>query len=493
MSTHHEVVIIGAGISGIAAAIMLKQAGVEDVLILEKTNGYGGTWRANTYPGCACDVPSGLYSYSFAPNPRWSRVYGTQPEILAYIDGVARDHGLVPLTQFGTEVTEARWDRDMRLWHIRTPAGTYSARFLVAAAGPWDEPKIPAIPGLDSFDGEIFHSARWDHDYDLTGKRVAVIGSGASAVQFVPHLQHRVAQLHLFQRTAHWVLPKPDRRVGAAAMWALEHFAAARRAQRAGEHALMETIGAAFHHPRPLMQLLQAIARRHLRRSVPDPQLRATLTPRYLLGCKRILFSNNYLQSLTRDNVVVHAAAVDAVQGSTIVGSDGSRCEADALILGTGFHILDMPVANLIHGADGHSLAQRWAGSPEAYLGTCVAGFPNAFLILGPSLGSGHTSAFTVAETQVALIVEAITAARRQGWTSLDARPEAMAAYVDAVQAALPGTAYNAATCNSYYLDANGRNSFSWPWSTRELITRVGTFRPEHFDTTADTRTEVPT
>lgn len=491
MSTHHEVIVIGAGISGIAAAIKLREAGVDDVLILDKTDGYGGTWRANTYPGCACDVPSGLYSYSFAPNPHWSRIYGNQPEILAYIDRVARDHGLPPLTRFGAEVTDARWDQQRRLWHIHTSVGVYSARFLLAAAGPWDEPKIPDIAGLETFGGEIFHSARWNHDYDLTGKRVAVIGSGASAVQFVPQIQRDVAQLHLFQRTAHWVLPKPDRRVGASTMWALQRFATVRRVQRAGEYALMETVGAAFHHPRPLMHLLQAIAKSYLRRAVPNPQLRAKLTPEYLLGCKRILFSNNYLQSLTRDNVAVHAAAVDAVQGSTIVGSDGSHCEVDALILGTGFHILDMPVAHLIRGADGRTLAEQWAGSPEAYLGTCVAGFPNAFLLLGPSLGSGHTSAFTVAEAQVALIVEAITAARRQRWATLEVRREAMAAYVEAVQAALPGTAYNAATCNSYYFDTNGRNSFSWPWSTKELVTRVGTFRPEHFNTTIGTRTEV--
>jgi cation diffusion facilitator CzcD-associated flavoprotein CzcO len=492
MSTHHEVIVIGAGISGIAAAIKLRDAGIDDVLILEKADTYGGTWRANTYPGCACDVPSGLYSYSFAPNPRWSRVYGTQPEILAYVDQVAHDYGLLPHTQFNTEVTAARWDPKRALWRVQTTAGAYTARFLLAAAGPWDEPKIPDIPGLETFTGEIFHSARWNHDYDLTGKRVAVIGSGASAVQFVPRIQPEVVHLHLFQRTAHWVLPKPDRRSGPATVWVLERFAAARRLQRAAEYALMETIGAAFHHPRPLMHVLQAIGKAYLRRAVADPDLREKLTPGYLIGCKRILFSNDYLQALGRANVSVHAAGVDAVQGSTIIGSDGTRAEVDAVILGTGFHILDMPVADLIRGEDGRTLAERWAGSPQAYLGTCVAGYPNAFLILGPSLGSGHTSAFTVAETQVALIVEAICAARRNRWATMDVRPEVLGGYVDEVQAALTGTAYTAASCNSYYLDANGRNSFSWPWSTREMISRVGAFRPHDFTTTLDSRTEVP-
>lgn len=484
MSTYHEVIVIGAGISGIAAAIKLREAGVEDVLILDKADTYGGTWRANSYPGCACDVPSGLYSYSFAPNSRWSRVYGTQPEILAYIDQVARDYGLAPLTRFNTEVADARWDPTRSVWQVQTSAGKYSARFLLAAAGPWDEPKIPDIPGLDTFTGEIFHSARWNHDYDLAGKRVAVIGTGASAVQFVPRIQPKVSQLHLFQRTAHWVLPKPDRRAGPLTMWALERFSTARRLQRAAEYALMETVGAAFHHPRPLMHVLQAIGKTYLRQAVRDPQLRATLTPGYLLGCKRILFSNNYLQALTKSNVSVHATAVNAVDGPIVIGSDGSRTAVDALILGTGFHILDMPVARLMRGNDGRTLSEHWGGSPQAYLGTCVAGFPNAFLVLGPSLGSGHTSAFTVAETQVALIVEAITATRRRQWATIDVRPEAMLAYVDGVQAALIGTAYTAATCNSYYLDANGRNSFSWPWSTKHMINQVGTFRPQDFTTT---------
>lgn len=491
--SHHDVIIIGAGISGIAAAIRLREAGVEDVLILDKADTYGGTWRANTYPGCACDVPSGLYSFSFAPNARWSRIYGTQPEILTYIAAVARDYGLESRTRFNTEVTDARWDPQHARWQIQTAVGAYSAQFLIAAAGPWDEPKIPDIPGLETFTGEIFHSARWNHDYDLSGKTVAVIGTGASAVQFVPEIAPKVAQLHLFQRTAHWVLPKPDRRTGAATVWALERFSAARRLQRAGQYALMETIGAAFHRPRPLMHILQAIAKAYLRHAVPDPVLRAKLTPRYLLGCKRILFSNNYLQTLTQANVEVHAAAVDAVQESTILGSDGSAVHADVLILGTGFHILDMPVAHLMRGADGHTLADRWAGSPEAYLGTCVDGFPNAFLVLGPSLGSGHTSAFTVAETQVRLIVDAINTARRHRWTTLEVRPEATAAYIDSVQAGLESTAYNAASCNSYFRDANGRNSFSWPWSTKEMVTRISTFHPQDFTTTRLSRTEVTT
>lgn len=478
---HHEVVVVGAGISGICAAIKLREAGVHDVVVLEKAETYGGTWRANTYPGCACDVPSGLYSYSFAPKADWSRLYGTQPEILAYVDEVAHDHGLDEITRFGVEMHEASWQGDH--WRVRTDAGDLTADHLVSAAGPWNEPKVPDLPGLADFPGPVFHSARWDHDVDLTGARVAVVGSGASAVQFVPEIVPEVAALHLFQRTAHWVLPKVDHAVPAAEAWLLDRVPGALRGLRRVEHAAMEVVGAAFHRPRPLMHALQAVGRGYLRAVVRDRALREKLTPGYLLGCKRILFSNHYLQALTDPRVSVHAAGVERVEGSTVVGTDGSRAEVDVVVLGTGFHILDMPLAQRVRGRDGRTLAEHWAGSPEAYLGTAVAGFPNAYLVLGPSLGSGHTSAFTIAEAQVRLVVEAITAARRER-AVLEVRGASQAAYVEDVQAALVGTAYTAAQCHSYYLDDNGRNSFSWPWSTDELVRRVSRFDPHDFDRT---------
>ena len=490
MREHHEVIVVGAGISGICAAIKLRQVGVDDVLIVEKADTYGGTWRANTYPGCACDIPSGLYSYSFAPNSSWSRLYAGQPEILEYVDGVARTHGLEAITRFGVEMLDARWDAIENQWILQSTAGEFTACFLVAAAGPWNEPKIPDVPGLADFPGEVFHSARWNHDYDLRGKRVAVIGSGASAVQFVPEIQPHVANLHLFQRTAHWVLPKFDHSVPDIEKWAMRRLALAHRVLRFIEYALMEGVGVAIRRPRPLMHALQAVGRAYLRAVVRDPQLREKLTPRYILGCKRILLSNNYFQSLIRPNVAVHATAVEEIRGGTVIGADGSTAEVDAIILGTGFHILDMPAAELVRGADGRSLAQLWQGSPEAHLGTLVAGFPNVFLVLGPSLGTGHSSAFAIVEAQVGYLVDAITSARRQGWARIEVRPEVQAAYVSEVQAALPGTAYNASACHSYYIDANGRNSFSWPWSTNELVRRVSRFDAADVDTTAHVTAE---
>lgn len=491
MTEHHEVVIVGAGISGICAAIKLREAGVEDIVILEKAETYGGTWRANTYPGCACDVPSGLYSYSFAPNSEWSRLFAEQPEILQYVDGVARDRGLETITRFGVAMLNAKWDSGENIWRLQTSAGPISARFLVAAAGPWNEPNIPDIPGLADFPGEVFHSARWNHDYDLSGKRVAVIGTGASAVQFVPQIQPEVAELHLFQRTAHWVLPKIDHPVPEVEKQAMRRLPLADRALKRIEFSMMEGVGAAFHRPKPLMYGLQSVGRSYLRATVRDPRLRAKLTPDYLIGCKRILFSNNYLQTLVKPNVDVHSTAVAKIVGSTVIGADGSSGQVDAIILGTGFHILDMPLADMVHGADGRSLAEHWNGSPEAYLGTVVAGFPNAFILLGPSLGTGHTSAFAIAEAQVAFVIDAVRAARTKGWSAMTVRPEVQAAYVDEVQAALVGTAYTLSSCHSYYVDANGRNSFSWPWSTTKLTRRVSRFEPSDFNTDTEAL-EVP-
>ncbi|GGK64285.1 flavin-containing monooxygenase [Nocardia camponoti] len=483
--TDHDVVVIGAGISGVCAAIKLREAGVDDVLIIEKADTYGGTWRANTYPGCACDVPSGLYSFSFAPNSEWSRLFAGQPEILDYVNRVAHDNGLPARTRFGMEMLGARWDSKANHWRIETNTDEITARFLVTAAGPWNEPRFPDVPGLEDFPGEVFHSARWNHDYDLRGKRVAVLGTGASAVQFVPAIVPDVERLHLFQRTAQWVLPKLDHRVPEVEKALMRRIPFAIKALKSIEYTLMEGLGVAFRRPRPLMRGVQAVGSAYLRAVVRDRELREKLTPKYLLGCRRILFSNNYLQALTKPNVDVHATGVVEVKGNTVIGADGGTAEVDAIILGTGFHILDSPIADLIQGADGATMADHWKGSPEAYLGTVVAGFPNAFSVLGPSLGTGHSSAFAILEAQVEFIVSAIKTARQRDWTSIDVRPEVQGAYVDEVQAALGTTVYNSGGCQSYYLDVNGRNSFNWPWSTGALTRRVSVFDAADFTVTA--------
>ncbi|MHC6214413.1 flavin-containing monooxygenase [Rhodococcus ruber] len=481
----HRVVVIGAGISGIGAAIALRRRGITDVVVLEKADSLGGTWRANTYPGCACDVPSLLYSYSFARNRDWSRLFAGQPEIRDYIEHTAAAQGVTSHVRFGVEVLRADWDDVDARWTLATTAGTVRARFLVAAAGPWNEPLVPEIPGLDRFPGEVFHSARWNHDYDLRGKRVAVVGTGASAVQFVPEIAPDVARLHLYQRTAQWVLPKPDRHLSAAERRLLTRLPGARRLVEAIEYGLMEALGLGFRHPW-LMRRLQWIGRAQLRAQVRDPRLRRALTPDYTLGCKRLLMSNTYYPALTRPNVEVHPAAVQEVRGSTVIAGDGSEAEVDAIVFGTGFHILDMPIARRVFDGRGRSLDEHWQGSPRAYLGSSVAGFPNAFVLLGPSLGTGHTSAFLILEAQLDHVVTAIDTALRRGWRTLEVRREAQDAFDDEVQAALPGTVYNSGGCRSYFFDVNGRNSFNWPWSSAALRRRVSAFDADVYAVTRD-------
>ncbi|MFI7066224.1 flavin-containing monooxygenase [Kribbella sp. NPDC050124] len=473
-----DVVVVGAGASGLGAAIRLKQAGITDFAVLEKSSSLGGTWRDNTYPGCACDVPSALYSYSFAPNPSWTRAFAGQAEILQYLADTASRYGVLPHVRFGVDLLRASWDPDRSLWSLETSTGPIEARILITATGPWHEPLMPSVPG--TFSGPVFHSSRWDHSVSLAGQRVAVIGTGASAVQFIPAIQPEVESLHVFQRTAQWVLPKPDHHVPSAERWLFRRFPVLQRALRRGEYLAMEALGLGFRHPR-LMRLAEAVGRLHLRRSVPSATLRAALTPTYTLGCKRLLMSNTYYPALAAENVSVHPTAVTRFDGPVVVGADGSRVEADVLILGTGFKILDLPITSRVYDGTGQSLADVWKGSPQAYLGTAVSGFPNLFNLLGPNLGTGHTSAFTILEAQLDHVLAAVSALIHRGWSSLDVRPEVQAAFVSEVQSALAGTVYEKGGCASYYHDINGRNSFSWPWSSARLQRDVARFDPLHY------------
>jgi cation diffusion facilitator CzcD-associated flavoprotein CzcO len=472
---HVEVLIIGAGVSGIGAAIRLRQAGIDDFVVLEKAGDVGGAWRENTYPGCACDVPSALYSYSFAPNPDWTRAFAGQAEIWSYLHQVAIEHGVTPRIRFRSEVLSATWNEAERVWRVESTRGIYTARALVAAAGPLHKPSVPDLAGLTTFAGKMFHSAEWDHGYELAGKRVAVIGTGASAVQFVPEIQPRVAKLHLFQRTPSWVLPKPDHAIPAIEGAVFRHFPQTQRAVREAQSAVMEVLAFGFRHPRA-MGVLQQLARMHLRAQVPDPRLRRALTPRFVLGCKRILLSNTYYRALSRSNVAVHPTAVTSVKPGEVIGADGTVAAVDTIIFGTGFHVTDPPIAACIVGASGQRLSDRWKGSPRGYLGTTVVGYPNLFFMLGPNLGTGHSSAFSIIEAQLDQIVAAISTMRRERWTRLEVRADVEAAFNDEVQAMLSRTVYNVGGCTSYYLDASGRNSTIWPWSTGRLVRRVGKF-----------------
>jgi cation diffusion facilitator CzcD-associated flavoprotein CzcO len=477
-----RVLVVGAGFSGLCAAVKLRQAGIEDFVVLDRASEVGGTWRDNTYPGCACDVPSALYSFSFEPKPDWSRFFASQPEIRAYGRTVAERHGVVPHLRFDADVIEGTWDDDAQRWTVKTTAGDYEAQVLIAGTGPWHEPVYPDIPGRERFEGASFHSSRWDHDHDLGGSRVAVIGSGASAVQFVPKIQPEVDQLHLFQRTPHWVLPKPDRPLTAVEHTLFERFPVTQRALRGGIYYGSELLGRGMLRP-PVMARLQRIAERHLERQVPDPVLRARLTPDYTLGCKRLLLSNDYYPALTRPNVDVVPEAVTEIRERSVVGSDGIEREVDTIVYGTGFRLLDMPIAEWLRGSDGRLLADVWQGSPRGYMGTTVAGFPNAFMLLGPNLGNGHSSATVLIELQVDYVIDALRAMDRGGIGSVVVRADVQDEFNARVDERLASSIWNAGGCASYYLDRNGRNSFMYPWSTIHLRRRLRRFDVERFHT----------
>jgi cation diffusion facilitator CzcD-associated flavoprotein CzcO len=472
-----QVAVIGAGMSGIGAAIQLRRAGIDDFVVLERAAEPGGTWRDNTYPGCACDVPAALYSYSFAPKPDWSRAYAPQAEIRRYLLDVAGAHGVGERIRCEADVLAADWDESDQRWSLRTSGGDFAARVLVSATGPWSEPVIPPLPGLESFAGTVYHSSRWNHEHDLDGARVAVIGTGASAVQFVPEIQPRVERMTVFQRTAHWVLPKPDRPLGPRAQALFRRYPATQRALRGGIYGLGEALGVATRNPR-LLGPLQRMGHAHLRRAVPDPDLRRILTPRYTIGCKRLLFSNEWYPALCEANVEVVPRAVEEVRAGSVVDGSGAEHEVDTIVLGTGFTITELPIAERVNGRDGRNLADTWSGSPTGYLGSTVHGFPNFFILLGPNVGNGHSSAILLAETQIGYLVEALREMARGGLTSVEVRAEVQERFNAEVQSRLRDTVWNAGGCTSYYLDANGRNSTMFPGSTFELRRRLSRFEP---------------
>lgn len=481
---HVRIAIIGAGFGGLGAAIRLKQRGHDDFVVLERAGDLGGTWRDNAYPGCACDVPSHVYSFSFALNPDWSTTYSPQPEIWDYLRRCADRFGLRPSIRFGTEVRQASWDGAAGHWRIETSRGDWTADVLISAGGPLNEPVIPKLPGLETFRGETFHSSRWDHDLDLTGRRVAVIGTGASAIQFVPAIQPVVGRLTLFQRTAAWVMPRNERPLRRWEHTVYRRIPGAQRLMRTLVYWGIESTVIGFLRPR-VMRLAQRIALRNLRTAVADPVLRARLTPGYAMGCKRVLRSNTYYPALTRDNVDVVTEAIAEVRPHGIVTRDGVEHEADTIIFGTGFRVTDLPIAERVRGRDGRSLAEVWQGSPQAYRGTTVAGFPNLFLLLGPNTGLGHNSVVLMIEAQLNYVLGALEHLRRTGARGLEPRETAQRAFVRAVDRRMAATVWATGGCSSWYIDATGRNSTLWPGSTWRFRQRMKRFDVDAYEVTA--------
>jgi cation diffusion facilitator CzcD-associated flavoprotein CzcO len=483
LPSHVDHLIVGAGFAGLCAAIKLAEDGETDHVVIEKADDVGGTWRDNTYPGACCDVPSQLYSFSFARNPDWSSSYSPQPEIQAYLRRVADDHHLRDRIVFGAELEQAVWDDAAQRWHCRTTRGEVSAKVLITGTGGLSEPRLPAIEGLDTFAGALFHTARWDHSVDLTGKRVAVIGTGASAIQVVPELQPVVEHLDVYQRTAPWVIPRNDRRYSRPERVALRRVPALSRLYRTGIYWSHEGYVPMFTWQPRLGLPAEKAALANLHHGVQDPELRARLTPTFRLGCKRVLRSNTYYPALTADNVDLVTDPIACVTPAGIVTSDGVEHPVDVVVVATGFWTTELPIAERVIGRSGRSLAEEWADSGmSAYKGTTVHGFPNLFVLTGPNTGQGHTSVVFVIESQVAYLRDALRTLRAHRLGAVEPRAAAQRRWNADVQRRMKRTVWNTGGCSSWYLDSHGRNTVLWPKSTFTLRRQLARFDPEAYD-----------
>lgn len=480
-SAQVRIAIVGAGFSGLGMAIRLKQAGIEDFLVLERERDVGGTWWLNTYPGCQCDIPSHLYSFSFAPNPDWSRTYSEQPEIQEYLRDCSRRYQVESKIAFGCEVTAAAWDDESGLWRLETSQGSLRADILIAGAGALAVPAITAIEGRRDFAGISFHSARWNHDVDLTGKRVGVIGTGASAIQLVPKVQPKVAALYLFQRTAPWVLPRTDRSITEPERRLYRRVPLAQKLVRASVYANFESRAVAMTVDTRLLTGYQALARWHMHRQVRDPHLRAKLQPSYLIGCKRILVSNDYYPALARRNVEVVTERIEKMTPRGIITSDGRERGLDAVVFATGFEVGNWPTLGFIQGRDGVTLADRWRErGAQAFLGTAVSRFPNFFILLGPGTGLGHNSVVYMIESQIGYVLDCLGMMDARRISTVEVRPEAEAAYDADIQSRLGNTVW-ASGCASWYLHASGRNPALWPTFTFRYRRQMRRFDPRPY------------
>jgi cation diffusion facilitator CzcD-associated flavoprotein CzcO len=485
LPSHTRIAIIGTGFSGLGAAIALTNAGwggagVEDMVLLERREGVGGTWHDNSYPGCRCDVPSNLYSFSFAPNPTWSETFSAQPEIERYLQKTARDYGVLDRICFSSALQSARWDADRSVWELTTTRGSLTANFLIGGVGPLAEPAIPEFVGAERFEGEMFHSAKWRHDVDLTGRKVAVIGTGASTIQFLPIIQRSAGHVTLFQRTPPWVFPHRNRPTLGLERAAYKLVPALQRFSRWRIYWMNEVVlGSLLIRNSPMLKRMEALGRRLLARQVKDPELRAKVTPSYTPGCKRLLQSNEYYPALQRPNVTVETEKILELAPTGVVTADGLLHDADVLIYGTGFRVTDNPTTEHIFGCSGLSLAAHWAETPvgmSAYCGTTIPDFPNFFMLAGPNTGIGHTSLVVMIEAQVAHVVGALDALKASGASVVEVRPEVATAWGDEVQRKAAPTVWNSGGCSSWYLDDAGRNTTLWPDYTFRFVRRTEKF-----------------
>jgi cation diffusion facilitator CzcD-associated flavoprotein CzcO len=454
---------VGGGFGGVGAITMLRRAGYDDVTVFERGERIGGVWHHNTYPWAACDVPSHLYEFSFAPNPRWSRRYAPQGEIQDYLEDVARRHGVMERIRPSTEVQEARWDGERSRWMLQTSAGPHEADVVLTACGQLSVPTVPALPGLDSFAGPAFHTARWRHDIDLTGRRVAVVGTGCSAIQVVPAIQPIVEQVDVYQRSPGWTIPKMDFAYSARAQRLFERFPALQRLDRAAIFAFLELGTAALTSKHWLRPPFRAVARRQITKAIDDPELRRKVTPRDEVGCKRIMLTDDWYPTLTKPNVELVTDRIAEVTANGIRTEDGVERPADALVLATGFasHAFVAPME--VVGAGGHTLAQEWAPVARAYLGLTVPGFPNLFLLYGPNTNGGSGSVIYTIEAAMGHVIAALGELERADARAIELRRETLDAYDRELREALAGTVWHSG-CTNWYLDENGNDPSQWPW-----------------------------
>lgn len=476
---HSRIAIIGTGFAGLGMAIQLQKAGEQDFRLFEKAGGVGGTWRVNHYPGCACDVQSHLYSFSFEPNPEWTRLFAPQQEIRRYLESCADKYRLYPHIHLNTALVSARWGESDQYWHLTDEHGSaYTADILVAGIGGLSRASYPDLPGIERFRGKTFHSQDWDHDYDLAGKRVAVIGTGASAIQFVPQVQKQAARLTLFQRSAPWVMPKPDRAITEKERRWFRRLPLAQKLRRKALYWMLESRVIPILISPKMLKLVKKMALGHIHRQIKDPQLRAQVTPDYEIGCKRILLSNNYYPALGQPNVEVVSEGIREVTATGIITNDGIHREMDALIYGTGFKASDPVPAGLLTGRNGQDLQALWRNGPEAYKGTTVAGFPNFFMVGGPNTGLGHNSMIYMIESQIQYVLDTVTTMQREGIQSVEVEAGQQQAYNQRLQRSLSGSVWLKGGCTSWYLHPEtGKNVALWPGFTFRFRNQT-----RHFD-----------
>jgi cation diffusion facilitator CzcD-associated flavoprotein CzcO len=458
-----SIAVVGGGFGGVGAAVMLRRAGYDDVTVFERGERVGGVWHHNTYPGAACDVPSHLYEFSFAPNPRWSRRYAPQAEIQAYLEDVAGRYGVMEQIRTGTEVQGARWDEERDRWVLETSAGPHEADVLLTACGQLSVPSVPPLRGLDSFSGPAFHTAQWRHDVDLAGKRVAVIGAGCSAIQVVPAIQPQVGQVDVYQRSPGWTFPKMDFEYSERTKRLFARFPVLQRLDRAAIFAFMEFGAAGMTRHRWLLAPFRAAARRQINKAIEDPELRRKVTPTDEIGCKRLMLTDDWYPTLTQPNVELITDRIAEITPDGIRLEDGSERAADVLVLATGFETHGFVAPMEVVGEDGRTLAEEWADVPRAYLGMSVPGFPNMFLLYGPNTNGGTGSVIYTIESGVGHVIAALHALEGEDARRIEVRRRAAEEFDRKLRAALADTVWHTG-CTNWYVDEQGNDPNQWPW-----------------------------